>query len=248
MITKDTFKPGDKFLTKYDFAGKAPYIYTHWDETLPFSVRCTTPEGEDTGFRPGTTLVLIEAAPKFKKGDIITNDHYAGLGQNYEFVSQVGECTHVLRLPDRTTDSFTGDCGLYLVSEPTPKFKVGDVLTREGWEDITVLDVPEGGYTILFGDGSGAGWRDFDYVEDYWELKVEEPTEGNNAISPSVYQFPNAEVRDISAHLTSFGGQALQYVARSTRLDGLFKEDKVQDLEKAKLMIQWEIDRLEAGS
>lgn len=60
------------------------------------------------------------------------------------------------------------------------------------------------------------------------------------------YAFPGGvEVKDISAHLTSFGGQALQYVARATRLDGKNKGEQVKDLTKAIDFIQWEIERLE---
>lgn len=59
------------------------------------------------------------------------------------------------------------------------------------------------------------------------------------------YAFPGGvEVKDISAHLTSFGGQALQYVARATRLDGKNKGEQVKDLMKAIDFIQWEIERL----
>lgn len=66
-----------------------------------------------------------------------------------------------------------------------------------------------------------------------------------NAIDPDHYKFPGgAEVRHISAHLTSFGGQAVQYVARSTRLDGRNKGDQVENLEKALVLIVWEIERL----
>lgn len=62
------------------------------------------------------------------------------------------------------------------------------------------------------------------------------------------YQFPGGvEVRDISAHLTSFGGQALQYLARSCRLDGGNKGEQVQDLKKARDLITWEIERLEGS-
>ena len=77
----------------------------------------------------------------------------------------------------------------------------------------------------------------------YWDKQ--EPVA--DAISPSVYQFPNGvEVRDISAHLTSFGGQAVQYIARSTRLDGVVKGLPVQDLKKAIQLLEWEVERLEA--
>lgn len=83
--------------------------------------------------------------------------------------------------------------------------------------------------------------------------KMSEPTDLDDkpfgVLTPSYYDFPNGvQVRDISAHLTSFGGQALQYVARATRLDGNNKGEAVKDLQKALDFIQWEIDRLEAGN
>ncbi len=72
-------------------------------------------------------------------------------------------------------------------------------------------------------------------------------TEENNQLSPNVYQFPNGvEVKDISAHLTSFGGQAVQYIARATRLDGVVKGLPIQDLYKAIELLKWEAERLEA--
>lgn len=62
----------------------------------------------------------------------------------------------------------------------------------------------------------------------------------------SYYQFPGGiEVRQISAHLTSFGGQALQYIARSCRLDGNNKGEQVSDLKKVIDFCNWEIERLE---
>ena len=66
-------------------------------------------------------------------------------------------------------------------------------------------------------------------------------------INPSYYQgFSNgAQVIDISEHLTSNGGQALQYIARSCRLDGNNKGDVVENLEKAKWFLDREIERVE---
>lgn len=75
----------------------------------------------------------------------------------------------------------------------------------------------------------------------------EAPEAENNQLSPNVYQFPNGvEVKDISAHLTSFGGQAVQYIARATRLDGVVKGLPVQDLYKAIELLKWEAERMEA--
>lgn len=69
-----------------------------------------------------------------------------------------------------------------------------------------------------------------------------------DAIDPGYYQFPGGhEVRHISAHLTGFGSQALQYVARSTRLDGKNKGDTVENLQKAVRFLEWEIERIKAA-
>lgn len=85
--------------------------------------------------------------------------------------------------------------------------------------------------------------------EGYWPLVWDdewiEPLEDNDPVSPNHYRFPGgAEVIQISEHLTSNGGQAVQYVARATRLDGQIKGNAIEDLEKAAFFIQREIDRL----
>lgn len=93
---------------------------------------------------------------------------------------------------------------------------------------------------------------DLDAYEDSGEnlgyvLVEEEEKEEDNQLSPNVYQFPNGvQVKDISAHLTSFGGQAVQYIARATRLDGVVKGLPVQDLYKAIELLKWEAERMEA--
>lgn len=71
-------------------------------------------------------------------------------------------------------------------------------------------------------------------------------SENTNSVDPSHYDFPGGvQVKDVSAHLTSFGGQALQYIARSTRLDGMNKGEQVTDLQKAIRLLEWEIERVE---
>ena len=60
------------------------------------------------------------------------------------------------------------------------------------------------------------------------------------------YRFGNdTEVIDISEHLTGNGAQALQYIARSCRLDGKNKGQVLTDLYKARWFIGREIERLE---
>jgi hypothetical protein len=61
------------------------------------------------------------------------------------------------------------------------------------------------------------------------------------------YLMPNgAQVKWITRYLTSNGGQAVQYLARATRLDGLNKHpgNEIEDLEKARDFINDEIYRL----
>ena len=58
------------------------------------------------------------------------------------------------------------------------------------------------------------------------------------------YKFGKVQVIDISRHLTSNAGQALQYIARSSRIDGNNKGDTVRDLQKAIDFLRDEIGRL----
>lgn len=65
---------------------------------------------------------------------------------------------------------------------------------------------------------------------------------------PLYYLMPNCvEVKEIARYLTSNGGQALQYIARSCRIDGITKGEPIRDLEKARDMINDEINRLKEG-
>ena len=62
---------------------------------------------------------------------------------------------------------------------------------------------------------------------------------------PNYYLMPNCiEVKEIARYLTSNGGQAVQYIARATRTDGIIKGNPISDLEKARDMIEDEINRL----
>lgn len=62
---------------------------------------------------------------------------------------------------------------------------------------------------------------------------------------PNYYLMPNGvEVKEIARYLVSNGGQAVQYIARATRIDGIIKGNPISDLEKARDMIDDEINRL----
>lgn len=127
-------------------------------------------------------------------------------------------------------------------------FKDGE----EGNFAITHVSAQEVSYKYLSSDFASTAPLDyFDsdavLVKDVKESVEEAPETENNQLSPNVYQFPNGvEVKDISAHLTSFGGQAVQYIARATRLDGVVKGLPVQDLYKAIELLKWEAERMEA--
>lgn len=70
-------------------------------------------------------------------------------------------------------------------------------------------------------------------------------TDFENPVEPSHYKFPNGrEVIEISQFLSSMGGQAVQYIARATRIDGRNKGRPVEDLKKAIKVIEVEIERL----
>lgn len=62
--------------------------------------------------------------------------------------------------------------------------------------------------------------------------------------TPAYYQFPGGlQPLHLSRHLTSNAGQAVQYLARSSRLDGVSKGQDEDDLNKALDFIRDEIDR-----
>lgn len=68
----------------------------------------------------------------------------------------------------------------------------------------------------------------------------------DETISPNYYQFPDGtQTIQVTRWLTSNGGQAVQYITRSTRIDGLTKGDQIEDLRKAKVFIDDELTRLE---
>lgn len=71
-----------------------------------------------------------------------------------------------------------------------------------------------------------------------------------NPIFPDYYDFPSGvEPKDISAYLTWNAGNAIAYIARSTRVDGNYKDDdpniRVQDLQKAIAHLKDEVDLIQ---
>ena len=68
----------------------------------------------------------------------------------------------------------------------------------------------------------------------------------NDPINPPHYKgFANgAQVIDITEGLSFAGGNAVKYVARACRIDGVIKGDPVEDLKKARWYIDRELTRL----
>ena len=69
-------------------------------------------------------------------------------------------------------------------------------------------------------------------------------------MTPRYYSFPGyIEAIQITRHLTSIGGQAVQYIARSCRLDGNNKHpDSAEDLLKAIDLLYDELFRIKGVS
>lgn len=67
-----------------------------------------------------------------------------------------------------------------------------------------------------------------------------------DTVDPNHYKFPGgAEVRHISEWLTANAAQALQYIARSSRIDGQNKGDASEDIRKAIRFLEFELERLD---
>lgn len=77
---------------------------------------------------------------------------------------------------------------------------------------------------------------------DTWEGAAREQ---DDAIRPDYYKFGDVQAIEVSRHLTSNGGQAFQYVVRSTRKDGHIKGDPRENLRKAIFFLEDEIKRQE---
>lgn len=125
---------------------------------------------------------------------------------------------------------------------------------RSTWFDRRICPEPCGMMHTRYTDGGAVA----DPGGCYWGRTRDD---GNGAetgprndeddpVSPSHYVLPGGEqVSWISRYLTSNGGQSVQYIARSTRVDGNNKSQDVQgrieDLRKAVWFIEDEIFRLE---
>lgn len=127
-------------------------------------------------------------------------------------------------------------------------FKVGDrVRFVFSGDEGTVQDLAShfGQDSALVGWADGPEWVDVELVE----LVKEQPNRTyykQDAVDPDHYKFPGgAEVIHISQWLTANAAQALQYVARSSRIDGKNKGDASEDIRKAITFLKFELKRLE---
>lgn len=120
-----------------------------------------------------------------------------------------------------------------------PEFGVGTVVPDPEWRNgapdhVSVRFDGYNGYNDSDGpDSHGPEVRDLTLVSE------------SDATKPNYYEFPGGvQPLDLSQHLTHAGGSALDYIARACRADGVFKSDRIEDLEKAKVWIDVEIARL----
>lgn len=97
-----------------------------------------------------------------------------------------------------------------------------------------------------FQDEYGFKWS---VADQGWEAElIEAGPEGADAVDPGHYKFPGgAEVIHISQWLTANSSQALQYIARSSRIDGKNKGDASEDIKKAIAFLEFELKRLGEG-
>lgn len=133
------------------------------------------------------------------------------------------------------------------------EFKVGDrVVVGPSNREGVLTKLPAGEPPSIGAEFFAIRYSDFSQYEDESDYHLVPIASDirlsgtNTATDPNHYKFGDVEVRQISGHLTSFGGQALQYIARATRLDGNNKGDAIEDLKKSLRFIEWEIERLEA--
>lgn len=74
-------------------------------------------------------------------------------------------------------------------------------------------------------------------------------TRTDNRKVPEYYRFPGGlQVIDLTRNLTSNAGQAVGYIARSCRIDGIAKGNPAEDIRKSIDMLIDELDRLDGGS
>lgn len=85
-------------------------------------------------------------------------------------------------------------------------------------------------------------------AEAFKQIGTSFKTDEANAVDPNHYKFPGgAEVIQISQWLTANAAQAMQYVCRSSRIDGKNKGNPREDIEKAIRFLNFELDRLEGN-
>lgn len=133
-----------------------------------------------------------------------------------------------------------------------PKFKVGDRVK-------SVRDIEFKGKTLVNG---AEGWvmeevhndqSNFALYVSFGECFERVPVRTyeiamieEEANVPNYYLLPTGiQVIDVTRWLTGNAAQAVQYIARSSRVDEVYKGDRVKDLRKALDFINDEIERLE---
>lgn len=225
-----------------DDVGNSEGLYSegnphHWEEDLSFSVELVEPK---TRFEVGDEVYDASSA-KYGLGHIIgVRDGYYRV--RFYYAEKNGQYSsrgdaHAREEDEVTQDCVEQDCICRDVGEPNSLVGRYAPVEEGSAPANPVVTMPK------------------DQIEKLSELisKYTETTQPEfvaeppalNAVDPDHYKFPNgAEVIQISQWLTANSAQAMQYITRSSRIDGKNKGDTLEDLEKAKVFIDFEIARL----
>lgn len=69
-------------------------------------------------------------------------------------------------------------------------------------------------------------------------------TQATDPVNPDYYKLSGVETIQVAENLTFNAGNAVKYLVRSSRIDGVHKGNRVEDLRKARWLVDREIERL----
>lgn len=134
-------------------------------------------------------------------------------------------------------ERYIGESGIHEVTSPG----LVNFRTSDGSE-VFLAKIGEMGYASYFDENDD--WTV--EVVDYGNGGVIDSPEHDAVDHPQYYVLPNgAETIDITQWLSGAGAQAVQYIVRATRIDGIVKDKPVEDLRKAIYWLNIELNRLE---
>lgn len=127
-------------------------------------------------------------------------------------------------------------------------FRDGQSISMHDWTG-TIQQILSDDVQVRF-PGFGILWVGINQIKLFVRsgntATVEEKLAASDPVNgPDYYKLPNGrEVIEISQWLNAAGSQAVQYIARATRIDGVVKDEPLQDIEKAIFWLEIERERL----